>query len=333
MPRQDPPVVTTLRQYREALEARELATMRDMAARWVEIERRLDGDIAALAYEMQRRIDAGEVVTQQIIWKAERYQAIKAKLAEEMRIYNRDAATPIITSAQKQNAWMGVEAARDAITAGYVGRIVPYFPILSRDQVETMAGLLGNGSPLSTLLKQDYPDALQGLSNALVNGMARGLGASATAKAMADGMGMGLERAMLIARTEMNRSYRMASVQQYRESRVVSGFQRLVKKSTACMACLMLDGQKFTSDQELDDHPRGKCTAIPILPDAPAIQWQTGPQWFNTLTAEEQRAKMGPEKYQLWKDGVIKPADLAGVHHSPIWGDNPRVKTVKELTR
>ena len=332
MPRQDPPVVTTLRQYREALEARELATMQDMARRWVEIERRLDGDIAALALEMQRRIDAGEVVTQQIVWKAQRYQQIKARLAEEMRIYNQDAATPIITAAQKSNAWMGVESARDAIYAGYNMRNVPYFPILSRAQVETMAGLLGNGSPLSTLLKQDYPDALAGLSNALVNGMARGLGASATAAAMADGMGMGLERAMLIARTEMNRAYRMASVQQYRESRVVSGFRRLVKKATACMACLMLDGQKFDTADELDDHPRGKCVAIPILIDGPAAQWQTGPQWFNTLTADEQRAKMGPEKYQLWKDGVIQPADLAGVHHSPVWGDSPRVKTIQELT-
>jgi len=247
MPRHDPPVVTTLRAYRDALEARELSAMRDMAARWVEVERRRNGDIAALAYEMQRRIDAGEVVTQQIIWKTERYKIIKGKLADELKVYNRDAATPIITSAQRENAWMGVQAAREAIAAGYTAGNVPYFPVLSRDQVETMAGLLGNGSPLSTLLKNDYPDALQGLSDALVNGMARGLGASQTAAAMADGMGMGLERAMLISRTEMNRAYRAASVQQYRESRVVSGFKRLVKKSTACMACLMLDGQKFTS--------------------------------------------------------------------------------------
>lgn len=332
MPRQDPPVVTTLRRYREALDARELATMQDMAGRWVEIERRLDADIAALASEIQRRRDAGEVITQQIVWREQRYQILKAKLADEIRVYNRDQATPIITTAQKQNAWMGVEAARDAIYAGYNSRNIPYFPVLSRDQVETMAGFLGNGSPLNTLLKNDYPEALTGLSNALVNGMGRGLGAAEVARQMADGMGMGLERAMLIARTEMNRAYRMASVQQYRESRVVSGFRRLVKKATACMACLMLDGERLELASDLDDHPRGKCVAIPIIIGGPIAQWQTGPEWFNTLTAEEQRGKMGPEKYELWKAGIIEPRDLAGVHHSPVWGDSPRVKTVKELT-
>lgn len=332
MARKDPPVVTTLRAYREALDARELATMRDMAARWVEIERRLDADIAALAYEIQRRRDAGEIITQQIIWRAERYQVLKARLADEVRRYNSEQAIPIITTAQKQNAWMGVEAARDAITAGYNGRNIPYFPILSRDQVETMAGFLGNGSPLNTLLKNDYPDALNGLTNALVNGMARGLGAADVAREMADGMGMGLERAMLISRTEINRAYRMASVQQYRESRVVSGFRRLVKKATACMACLMLDGEPLELASELDDHPRGKCVAVPVIIGGPIAQWQTGPEWFNTLTADEQRSKMGAEKYELWKAGAIEPRDLAGVHHSPVWGDSPRVRTVKELT-
>jgi hypothetical protein len=330
MPRQDPAVVRVLREYREALERKELDAMRGLASSWLEIERRLDADIAALCMEMDRRRAAGEIITEQMVWRMDRYKAIKAKLGEEIKRWNTDHFVPDVETLQAQFGLLGIESARDAIFAACEVS-APYFPVLNRDAVETMVGYLGNGAPLNTLLKQDYPDALAGLTRALVNGMARGLGPAQVAREMADGMGMGLERAMLIARTEINRAYRAASIQQYRESRVVSGFRRLVKRETACMACLLLDGQTFDLAEELSDHPRGKCVAIPLVIGGPSPRWQTGKEWFNTLTAAEQRERMGAERYTAWKDGTFRLDALARMSHSDVWGDAPRVATLAEL--
>ena len=331
----EPQIIRTMREYRELLEARELDAMRAMTSRWLEIERRLEADISALAFEIARRRDAGEVITQQMIWKMERYQQIKAKLADEVKRYNKNYLIGAIEQQQRDFGMLGLQSSRDAITAGFVtaAKMPPFFPILNRDQIETMVGFLGNGSPLLTLLKNDYPDAIDGLTNALIHGIARGLGPAQVAREMANGMGMGLERAMLIARTEINRTYRTASIMQYRASNVVSGFMRLVKKATACMACLMLDGEVFEVADDLGDHPRGKCIAVPNIKGVRPPTWEKGPQWFKTLTPDEQLTRMGADKYDLWKAGKFDLADMAKVQHSAVWGDSPRVATVAELTK
>jgi hypothetical protein len=74
------------------------------------------------------------------------------------------------------------------------------------------------------------------------------------------------------------------------------------------------------------------CTAIANIRGVKDVQWETGKQWFNKLSPEEQRAKMGAEKYQLWKDGQFKLEDLSKLQHSTVWGDSPRVANLSELT-
>jgi hypothetical protein len=330
MPPEDPEVVRVLKAYRVLLDGREDALMRDMGRRWLDIERKLEAEMSMLAREIADRAANGQTITEQMIWRSERYQIIKAQLEDEIRRYNRDYAVATISRAQEQYALLGIDAARDAINATY-GPFGAYWNRINVDAVQSMIGFAGDGSPLERLLREDYPDAVDGMLKALINGVARGQGAAATARDMADGMGMGLDRALLIARTETARAYRTASTEQYRRSGVVSGFRRLVKKATACMACLMLDGEEFEMERELDDHPRGKCMSIPIVAGAPAAQWETGPEWFTNLTPEEQIERMGPEKYQLWQDGQFQLSDLARKAHSDVWGDAPRVASVKEL--
>ena len=52
-------VVQVLRAHRANLDGMESALMDDMGRRWLLIEQGLDADIAALAFEMARRRDAG----------------------------------------------------------------------------------------------------------------------------------------------------------------------------------------------------------------------------------------------------------------------------------
>lgn len=332
LPNNEPLVVQALRRWREALEASEAATMLEMARRWQQIEAGLDADIVALAAEFARRREAGEVITQQMIWRDERYQRLKARLEEEIARMNREYMIDAITRAQVEFGLMGAQSARDAIQASYTLGIGPSFPVINRDAIETMAGFLGDGSPLSRLLREASPDAWHGLANALMEGIGRGLNPAEVARLMADGMGMGLDRALLIARTEINRTYRAASVMQYRESNVVKGFRRLVKKETACPACLFLDGEAFDLASELDDHPNGKCMAVPVVVGAGAPRWQTGETWFKGLDEERQAEILGPGRFELWQSGQVGLKDLVDKKHDETWGDQPRLRPIAELT-
>ena len=115
----DSKVVQVLRAHRANLDGMEAALMDDMGRRWLQIERGLDADISALAFEMARRRDAGEVITQQMVWRAERYKTIKAQLQTEVKKYNKDYAVTTIENAQRQYAGAGIQAAQDAIVASY----------------------------------------------------------------------------------------------------------------------------------------------------------------------------------------------------------------------
>jgi SPP1 gp7 family putative phage head morphogenesis protein len=328
----EPEVIRVLAQYRAALDARETGLMDEMARRWVQVEARLNSDILALAYEVDRRKAEGKVITEQIIWREERYKQLHAQMEVEIARYNREAAI-LVEQVQGENATLGISAANDAIHVSYPMGSSPMWTRINLGAVQSMIGFAGDGSPLHKLLKEDYPDAVDGLLKALINGVARGQGPAQTARDMADGMGMGLDRALLIARTETNRAYRTASTEQYRQSGVVDGYYRLVKKGTACMACLMLDGQHFDTADELGDHPRGKCVAVPQCIGVAKPRWESGVDYFKALPPDQQAARMGPEKYQLWQDGQIKLSDLARMTHNDTWGDSPRVATLAELAK
>ena len=330
--RPDPEVVVVLRSWREALDAKDMGSMQALTAQWLQIEKRLDGDIAALAYRMAELQAQGKPITEQLIWREARFKYLRDQMDEQIARFNTAAASSIATG-QGEFGTLGIQAANEAIATSFasISSTGPYWNRLNVGAIETMIGFAGDGSPLSRLLKNDYPDAVDGLLNALINGMARGLGPAEVARLMSEGMGMGLERALLIARTEQARAYRMASTAQYRASGVVTGFYRLVKKVTACMACLVLDGQEFALKSELTDHPRGACVAVPGVIGVGRPRWQTGPQWFKTLAPEQQIARMGPERYQLWRSGQASLADMAGMAHSDVWGDSPRATTLAEL--
>lgn len=329
-PRTEPQVVTTLREYHTALDARETVLMQQMAERWLNVERSLEAEIELLARDIAERQARGEAVTIQMIRKMGRYRVIEAQLQEQIAIYNKEYAVTAISYAQRNYALLGLDSAQQAITVSY-GPLGRYFERVNISAVENMIGFAGNGAPLNELLRLSYGDAVDGLTQALITGIGLGQGSGQIAAQMADGMGMGLERALLIARTETMRAYRTSSIEQYRQSGVVAGFKRLVNKATACLACLALDGESFAVADDFYDHPRGKCQCVPIVEGVGAPKWQTGQQWFMTLTPDEQQRLMGPKKYELYKSGKVKFSDFAKVQHNDTWGDSPRVATIKEL--
>jgi hypothetical protein len=324
-------VVHTLRSARLAMNAVDDEVTRKLADRWLRLEAQLSGNIAALANEMVRRTEAGEVITGAMIRRSERYQILLDQLRNEVAKYNKDALK-IISAGQANAVRLGVDAAQNAILVSLPTSLDSAFNRINIKAVEAIIGMAGDGSPLMTLLVNDFKLAADGIIQTLINGVARGMGADATARAMVEAAGMGMDRALLIARTELNRAYRTSSTETYKASGVVEGWMRLVARDEACASCLAEDGAIYTSEAEFDEHPRGRCSLIPVLKGMDAPEWEKAQDWFANQPESKQRETLGNARYEMYKNGMSLQ-DFTHRIHSDEWGDSPALIPLSDLEK
>ncbi len=329
-PKNDPGVIQVLRSYRLALIAREEDQTKRLAASWLQLEQSLNDKILLLALQIQDAQANNTIITEQLLRRMDRYQQLQSQMKTEILDYAKDTAVPDIESEQLQYGKMAIQSASESIkmSAG----LGVQFDKLPTDAVETYVGYLGDGTPLYRLLKETYPETLDGVIKSFLEGAAAGLNPTQIAFNASRSLDIGLERITLIARTEQLRVSRNVSADQYRASGLDGYMRRVATKDAAvCMACLMLDGQIIPLDEELDDHPRGRCVAVFQIKGSPIIQWEKGMDWFIKQEESLQRSMMGNEKFEMWKSDIFKLEDLARIQVNNTWGNSPRVATIKEL--
>lgn len=323
-----PEVLRLLERYRRALAVHDAVQVARLARLWHAIETDLSADMIALAAELEEARAAGSVITEQLLWRYDRFRALREDLRREvLRLSNGHVRESV---AAEQVFWSryGIDHAQGLIAA--VGGSVT-FARLPVSAMESLAGFLGDGTPLERLLREAWPDAFDGVMKGLLEGMARGYNPMQTARLVAERMGIGLTRMTLIARTESMRAFRVASVEQYRESGVVRGFKRMANKATACLGCLMLDGEFLEVEEDLDDHPNGGCDAVPWVDGADEPVWDTGRDWLKEQDEDKQRSIMGDERYELWQKGSVNLQDMVEWKEDPTWGGSPVITPVGEL--
>ena len=319
-------VVRVAREYREQLARNEDAALKRMAKYWVGMEKRLTAEYQALAQEVIDRMARGEAVPRQYIYTMERYRSMMEQIQKEMPDYQATTEN-LIKEYQRKDYILGIDGANEIIKASQPDADV--WTKVYKDAAETMAGFAGNGAPLSMLLQTDYGADSERILDALVSGVGLGKGYKEVAKMMADAMTYDYDRAMRIARTEINRSYRLANAEQYRRSGVVEKVIRLCYKPTACFACLMMDGEECPNGI-CDDHPNGKCTTIVQTTGGIVPEWEKGPEWFEKQDEEDQRRIMGDGRFDLWKKGVPL-RKMVTMKENPVWGGSPTMVTIADL--
>lgn len=328
----DSNVIQVMDDFKVVLLNREAAQMDAMANRWLVLEQRLESSIELLARQMQERQQMGQPVSQGALLRLERYQELLAQINQEWAAYT-TYALDTITMGQGQFGNLGVSHALGSLDAAAPGLGVG-FDRLPVEAVENMVGLLGNGTPLHTLLLNEAVQAaaVDAMSNALLEGTAFGRNPRKTARLMADGLAGGLNQALTIARTEQLRVYRQAALQQYRASGVVEGYQRLATRdSRTCPACLALDGQTYPLGMEMPEHPNGRCTMVPLVVGFPPPTWQRGPEWLQSQSATVQQEILGKGRYEAWQRGDFALSDLATVQRSAEWGNSLQSTPLKDL--
>ena len=210
-------------------------------------------------------------------------------------------------------------------------------------------GFLGDGSPLSYKFA-GLPSAVSdGIKNAIIAGMAAGQNPQVIARTVRREYAGGLSNAVTVCRTEAMRAYRTASHENYRANDdVVEGWiWSAGHSSRTCAACWGMDGTLHPLDEDLNDHVRGRCCAIPqtkswqeLFPDldlSDVIETRAEP-WdpetaFKKLTVKQQKDVLGKGRYEMWADGKIKLRNIPAEHKSAIWGNSYQPATLEDLAR
>ena len=313
-------VVKIAREFRAQLARNEDEALRRMARYWVQMENELEPKMIALAQHIIDLEESGQSVPRQLYYNLKRYQDLIQQINMELPGYQM-TVEDLITEMQRENFILGVDAANAGLR--YAMPSDGVWNKIGVDAAQTVAGFAGNGAPLAQLLQHDYGDLAVKVTDALVSGVGLGKGAYAVARDMRDAMGMEFNRSVRIARTEINRAYRIANADQYRQSGVVTKVLRLCYPPTACFACLMLDGEECEGFL-CDDHPNGKCTTVAVTIGGNVPNWQHGEQWLMEQDEADQRRIMGDGRYEMWKNGDFTLREMVEMKPNPIWGGSPQ---------
>lgn len=322
-------VVRRMREFKDAITARDADTILFMAKRWLQVENALEAQITLLVTEIQA---AGLEANLPSVYKLSRYNKLLSQAQREIARYDAWAAD-YIASGQAQMATLGIQHAAEALQLIMMeGGSQTFFDRINVEAVELMIGNAGKGGPVYKLLQSKYQDAAARMTDALIQGIAFGIPPGKTAEAMMNGMGYSLDHALTVARTEQLRVYREAARQQYEASGVVLGYKRFAAKDPkTCALCLALDGEVYPTSELMNVHPNDRCTMIPIVRGAAEITWESGEDWLRKQDEEIQKQVLGSGALDLWKSGQIELKDLVHKTEHEIWGPSLKRNTLASL--
>lgn len=334
-PADEPLVVQAMRRHKLDLLRREGEQLREMVRRWRQVEDRLEAEMLALSGQISELVEAGQSVNQARVLRVTRYQTLLLQASDEVDRYMARQAEDI-ASRQFRLGQLGIAHASEAINLSYVqaGRTAIRFNVLPVEAVENMVGSVASGAPLGDYLRQNArPEALDGMTRKLIEGVALGRNPRVVARSMRDGLAGGLNSAMNTARTEQLRVYREASRRQYQRSGVVTSYRRISARDTrVCPACLFADGRRYDLGESLDEHNQGRCAMIPDVRGIPPTSWQFGQSWFVGQDAGVQRQILGTGRYDAWQEGAFELDDVVGRREDSTWGNSLVPRSLQELT-
>ncbi len=320
--------------HRRELLRMERGAASEMVRAYGAIWQRLRVEIMDLSRQYNEALAANEAITPAWVFEFGRLDTLQRQTEAELGRFIAQAEASII--AQEREA---VEAAQQ-----HFGELLqrvsrPGLSVqwarLPVGATEDLVGYLRNGSPLRVLLDELGPQASQSVREGLLTGLALGQNPRDTARRVRAAFGGSLDRALKISRTETMRAYRSATLRTYREnSDIVTGWRWLAAKSPrTCPMCLAMDGTWHPLTEELNDHPNGRCAAVPALRGDPRDDpgWETGRQWLEKQPEDVQCQVLGDAGYEAYRAGAVSLDDFVGVRRSREWGTTRRARSLVQI--
>lgn len=301
-----------------------------------------DADIPALLYREGRLQVLQTKVVGELTRFAEQADVIVGGAIDLARVRGDEHAAALMQLVLPEGISVTPSGGIDPQTGALrVTPVVPEEVGLARGAAEQVAAVTRAPAPVGQLLAQLGPQAAKTVTDALVSGVVMGKNPRVIASDIRQALGGNLTRALTIARTETLRAYREASRTAYQANAdVLAGWRWSADLSKrTCSACWAQHGSLHPLDEVMATHPRCRCTMVPQtrswrelgFGDTPeGVTLEPGPAVFRRLPEADQRAILGPAKYDAFKRRDITLPDLVAERQSPVWGPSTAEAGLRE---
>lgn len=324
-------IYAVVEEQRAALLAREYETVRNVIRAYETAEKK----IAQEWLRVKKKLDQAHLTGTPISLAWVYQEARLENLLREVRLRLDDFSKDALEFTEKARIDTYKLGAVHALKLGEASVIGDFAGLHSR-AFEAAQAMLHRTSPLTALFQGIGPLAENAARDLFAEGIAKGWNPRKLGRAMSRKIeGLAKNRAILIARTEQIRSYRIANQEVYhRNSDVLRGWRWTSAKTGAtCAMCLALDGTVFPTEDKLESHPACRCSMVPLpnteFPGGP--EPTNGEEWFRKRTASEQDFVLGKTKGAMYRRGEFTLGDNVRWIKHPEWGKSPAPRTISAL--
>lgn len=310
---------------RKLLGATEKDARAKILSEFQQLQIRMKKRFATLILQIDVAKKSGEPVPVGWLFERSRLATLLSDLQNEITAISGSLAA-IVTAAETDAVVIAADTFNEYInTHSAAGQIVRFNP----EAAKQLIGNTQNHTPLKAMMSNLSDPVSLMVKNALIDGVAGGLGAREISRQLNTALGTGAAHALQIARTETNNAYRQASLSHYKANKeIVKGWQWLSSLGLrACVICWSRHGKKYPLDKKPNSHVSCRCTVIPVLLDVPAIA--TGEEKFKELTKPQKIGILGEKRFQLYVAG-LDLSDFIG-EKATSFGKAPYIKPLFEL--
>lgn len=319
--------------FKEALLGLDAGAMKRMETAYVHSFKKLSIEAMKISDQLANATQDGLDNTAKIK-RLKRLEELSEQIVKQMEALGKESAQTV-KEAQIQAISLAAKHSEKlvAVSEGIGGEVVPTWNRLNVEAFENVIGFTADGSPLNYKWKQLPYSVVGAVKNTIQTGVAVGWNPRKTAKAIRDLGATELFNALTVCRTETMRAYRTASIENYRANDdIVEGWLWLCAAQTrTCAVCWAMDGTFHPLDEDMVDHPRGRCTMVPVTKGKFAAKAWNNEKKFAKLTPEQQLKVLGKKRYGLWSSGKVSLSDFAGKYSDPVWGDGYRLRKIAAI--
>lgn len=169
--------------------------------------------------------------------------------------------------------------------------------------------------------------------DSLLTGLMTGQNPRKIARLVRQAFGVPLSRALTISRTEVLRAYRESTRRTYQANRhLIRGWRWLAAHSRrTCAMCLAMDGSIHSLEEQLVNHPNGRCAMTPVLVDEEPPARETGEQWLERQKPDVQERVLGKAGAEAYRAGAVTLQDFVGRRYSEEWGTTRYARSLRQI--
>jgi SPP1 gp7 family putative phage head morphogenesis protein len=172
-------------------------------------------------------------------------------------------------------------------------------------------------------------NAREGVIQSIIEGVGLGKNPRTIASEITAAFGSSLTDAVRTTRTSQLWAARESTRLNYIANGITGWIWMAELDDVTCGACAAMHGTEHTMDEQLDGHYNCRCAMIPI--QAGDAITQTGEDFFNNLSEEEQDKMLGQGKAQALRDGQFAFSDLAQRTENDTYGHMMTETPLKDL--